>query len=69
MPWPEPTSRTRQGLGTLRDVVRQELVTRQLARHLPAAPCRVLDVGSGQGTQALRMAARGHHVTALDASR
>ncbi|WP_237110706.1 bifunctional 2-polyprenyl-6-hydroxyphenol methylase/3-demethylubiquinol 3-O-methyltransferase UbiG, partial [Nonomuraea sp. MG754425] len=32
-------------------------------------PCRVLDVGSGQGTQALRMAARGHHVTALDASR
>ncbi|MCF6477018.1 hypothetical protein FAF44_53330, partial [Nonomuraea sp. MG754425] len=69
VPWPEPTSRTRQGLGTLRDVVRQELVTRQLARHLPAAPCRVLDVGSGQGTQALRMAARGHHVTALDASR
>ncbi|GAA2889021.1 methyltransferase domain-containing protein [Nonomuraea rubra] len=61
--------RWREGLGTLRDVVRQELVTRQLLPHLPATPCRILDVGSGQGTQALRMAARGHHVTALDASR
>ncbi|MET7329106.1 methyltransferase domain-containing protein [Nonomuraea sp. NPDC005650] len=57
------------GLGTLRDVVRQDLVTRQLAEHLPKTSCRILDVGSGQGTQALRMAARGHHVTALDASR
>ncbi|UBU10439.1 methyltransferase domain-containing protein [Nonomuraea gerenzanensis] len=61
--------RWREGLGSLRDVVRQELVTRQLAEHLPITPCRVLDVGSGQGTQALRMAARGHRVTALDASR
>jgi SAM-dependent methyltransferase len=61
--------RWREGLGTLRDVVRQELVTRQLTAHLPATPCRILDVGSGQGTQALRMASRGHHVTALDASR
>ncbi|MEV0612961.1 methyltransferase domain-containing protein [Nonomuraea sp. NPDC050404] len=59
----------RAGLGRLRDVVRQELVTRQLAEHVPATPCRILDVGSGQGTQSLRMAARGHHVTALDASR
>ncbi|WP_433430852.1 methyltransferase domain-containing protein [Nonomuraea sp. CA-141351] len=59
----------RARLGTLRDVVRQDLVTRQLAGHLPKAPCHVLDVGSGQGTQALRMAARGHHVIALDASR
>ncbi|SPL90898.1 S-adenosylmethionine-dependent methyltransferase [[Actinomadura] parvosata subsp. kistnae] len=62
-------SRWREGLGTLRDVVRQELVTRQLAENLPATACHVLDVGSGQGTQALRMAARGHQVTALDASR
>ncbi|MEQ4722770.1 methyltransferase domain-containing protein [Nonomuraea sp. B19D2] len=59
----------RARLGTLRDVVRQDLVTRQLAEHLPKSPCHVLDVGSGQGTQALRMAARGHHVIALDASR
>lgn len=61
--------RWRERLGTLRDVVRQELVTRQLGEHLPATPVRLLDVGCGQGTQALRMAARGHRVTALDASR
>ncbi|SEG25959.1 2-polyprenyl-3-methyl-5-hydroxy-6-metoxy-1,4-benzoquinol methylase [Nonomuraea solani] len=56
-------------LGSLRNVVRQALVTRQLIEHLPATSCRILDVGCGQGTQALRMAARGHRVTALDASR
>ncbi|MEV0383681.1 methyltransferase domain-containing protein [Nonomuraea sp. NPDC050643] len=61
--------RWRERLGTLRDVVRQELVTRQLTEHLTATSCRILDVGCGQGTQALRMAARGHRVTALDASR
>ncbi|MEO5743664.1 MAG: methyltransferase domain-containing protein [Terracoccus sp.] len=53
-------------LGNLRNVVRQEMVTRQLARHLPAAPARVLDVGAGQGTQALRLAAAGHKVTAVE---
>lgn len=53
-------------LGNLRNVVRQELVTRQLARHLPAAPALVLDVGAGQGTQALRLAAAGHDVTAVE---
>lgn len=53
-------------LGNLRNVVRQEMVTRQLARHLPAAPARVLDVGAGQGTQALRLAAAGHEVTAVE---
>ncbi|MFD1545703.1 class I SAM-dependent methyltransferase [Nonomuraea guangzhouensis] len=60
--------RWRERLGSLRDVVRQELVSRQLAAHLPPAPARVLDVGCGQGTQALRAAAQGHRVTALDAS-
>ncbi|MFI6322675.1 class I SAM-dependent methyltransferase [Nonomuraea sp. NPDC050556] len=59
----------RKRLGKLRDVIRQELVTRQLAGHLPQTPARVLDVGCGQGTQALRAAAQGHQVTALDASR
>lgn len=59
----------RQRLGKLRNVVRQELVTRQLAEHLPKPPARVLDVGCGQGTQALRLAARGYDVTALDPSR
>lgn len=61
--------RWRAWLGTLREVVRQELVTRQLGAHLPASPPRrVLDVGCGQGTQALRLARLGHQVTALDSS-
>jgi S-adenosylmethionine-dependent methyltransferase len=53
-------------LGNLRNVTRQELVTRQLGAHLPAAPARVLDVGAGQGTQAMRLAALGHDVVALE---
>ncbi|NUO35307.1 MAG: methyltransferase domain-containing protein, partial [Dermatophilaceae bacterium] len=53
-------------LGNLRNVVRQELVTRQLAVHLPRGPLRVLDVGAGQGTQALRLARLGHAVTAVE---
>ena len=59
----------RAHLGTLRQVVRQELVARQLAAHLPGQPSRrVLDIGCGQGTQALLLARRGHAVTGLDAS-
>lgn len=69
MRFSEAEDRWRERLGTLREVVRQDLVTRQLAEHLPATRRHVLDVGAGQGTQALRLAARGHHVTALDASR
>ncbi|MCP2247926.1 class I SAM-dependent methyltransferase [Lentzea aerocolonigenes] len=61
--------RWRARLGTLRQVVRQELVSRQLAAHIPArAPLRVLDVGCGQGTQMLRLAQAGHHVTGVDSS-
>jgi S-adenosylmethionine-dependent methyltransferase len=59
----------RTHLGTLRQVVRQELVARQLAAHLSGRPpLRVLDIGCGQGTQALLLARRGHAVTGLDAS-
>lgn len=53
-------------LGNLRNVVRQEMIARQLAAHLPPPPARILDVGAGQGTQALRLAARGYSVTAVE---
>lgn len=63
----------RQRLGLVQDVVRQELVHRQLIGHLPdpriANPIRILDVGCGQGTQLLRLAIAGYHVTGLDPSR
>jgi SAM-dependent methyltransferase len=55
-------------LGKLRDVVRQEMVARQLELQLPAPPVRVIDLGCGQGTQALRLARRGYDVTGVDAS-
>jgi S-adenosylmethionine-dependent methyltransferase len=55
-------------LGKLRDVVRQEVVARQLARELPPMPVRIADLGCGQGTQALRLARRGYDVTGVDAS-
>jgi S-adenosylmethionine-dependent methyltransferase len=60
--------RWQERLGKLRDVVRQELVTRQLAAELPPPPVRIIDCGCGQGTQALRLARRGYEVTAVDAS-
>lgn len=54
-------------LGSLRNLVRQELVARQLAEQLTGrAEQRVLDIGCGQGTQALRLARDGHYVTGID---
>lgn len=55
-------------LGKLRDVVRQELVARQLAAELRPAPVRIIDLGCGQGTQAIALARRGYEVTGVDAS-
>lgn len=53
-------------LGRVRNVVRQELIGRQLDRHLPSPPSSVLDIGAGQGTQSLRLARAGYDVTALE---
>lgn len=57
--------------GDLREVVRQELVARQLdeqivGRFPVGRRLRVLDVGMGGGTQALRLARAGHQVTGLE---
>ena len=54
--------------GTLRDLVRLEVVARQLSRHLPAAPGRVLDVGGEPPTQALRLARAGFDVVLVVAN-
>jgi 16S rRNA A1518/A1519 N6-dimethyltransferase RsmA/KsgA/DIM1 with predicted DNA glycosylase/AP lyase activity len=54
------------GLGNVRNVVRQEIITRQLRDHLPDRPGRILDVGAGQGTQCLRLAQAGHRVVAVE---
>ncbi|GAA3796804.1 methyltransferase domain-containing protein [Streptomyces chiangmaiensis] len=52
-------------------MVRQQLVARQLdeqiaARFAVGRRLRVLDVGMGQGTQALRLARAGHRITGLE---
>jgi SAM-dependent methyltransferase len=64
-------SQWQRHLGTVRDVVRQELVARQLQAHLPAREdgrLQVLDAGCGQGTQALKLARLGHDVLGVDLS-
>lgn len=53
-------------LGNLRNVVRQEVVTRQLAAHLHEPPARAVDVGAGQGTQTVALAERGLDVDAVE---
>lgn len=59
----------RARLGTLRQVVRQHLVSRQLTGHLADRPSqRILDIGCGQGSQLLVLARHGHLMTGLDSS-
>jgi len=53
-------------LGNVRNVVRQEIISRQLDKHLPEPSARVLDVGAGQGTQSIRLARAGHQVLAVE---
>lgn len=50
----------------VRNRVRQEMISRQLDRHLPATPQTVMDVGAGQGTQSIHLARAGHHVLAVE---
>ena len=51
--------------GTLRQVVRQELVARQLAAHLPAPPARILAVGCGHPTNGIQLTDRSFPQLAL----
>lgn len=53
---------------TVRGLVRDSLVARQLAEHLPAFPGTVADIGGGAGPQAIRLARLGHEVVVLDPS-
>jgi len=55
-------------LGNLRNAVRQELIGRQLGEHVQDGSS-VLDVGCGQGTQAIRLARHGCVVVGVDPSR
>ncbi|MEU8901269.1 NUDIX domain-containing protein [Nocardia sp. NPDC048505] len=48
--------------------LRYEQVATNLARHLPPHPLRVVDLGGGNGLDALQLAERGHHVTIVDPS-
>lgn len=53
-------------LDKVRNVVRQEMISRQLDRHLRLPGARILDVGAGQGTQSIRLARAGHQVLAVE---
>jgi S-adenosylmethionine-dependent methyltransferase len=54
-------------LGSLRNVIRQEVIASHLA-EIAQPGMTVLDVGCGQGTQLLRLAEAGCAVTGVDPS-
>lgn len=53
--------------GGLLGTVRQRLLARTLALHMPSGPQRVIDIGGGEGYQAMSLAEAGHQVVLLDA--
>jgi SAM-dependent methyltransferase len=55
--------------GTLRRILRHELVDRGLAEHILGPPASIVDVGGGAGQQAIPLLRRGYEVTILDPSR
>lgn len=55
-------------LGNLRNTIRQDLIGRHLSAHVEPATS-VLDVGCGQGTQAIRLMERGCAVTGVEPSK
>ena len=54
--------------GTLRQVIRHELVDRGLAEHIPGPPASIVDVGGGAGQQAIPLLRKGYEVTIIDPS-
>jgi SAM-dependent methyltransferase len=54
--------RLSSGPGVLERIRTEEIVS----RHLPPAPCRVLDIGGGPGTYALWLLRRGYTVELID---
>lgn len=54
-------------LDSLRNVIRQEVIARQLEQFVEPG-MSVLDVGCGQGTKAIRLAQKGCQVTGVDPS-
>lgn len=48
--------------------LRYRLIQANLADHLPVMPLQIVDVGGGNGVEAIPLAQAGHHVTLVDAS-
>ena len=59
------TGRWIERLGNLRNVIRQEVIARQLAGFVQPG-MTVLDVGCGQGTQTVELASKGCVVTGVE---